>query len=397
MENRPAILGGEPTRQAGIPPWPIPDSQVWAFLEAAFASGEWGRYHGTAVPALVQKVSEHVGCQFVTPCCSGSTAVELGLRGLNVKPGDGVIMSAYDFRGNFHAVLATGAVPVLVDVKPDDFQIDVEQVSGAITPRTKAVLTSHLHGGVVDMPELRQLADENSIGLLEDACQCSGTTIAGRPAGTWGDVGVWSFGGTKTMTAGQGGCVFTNNGQVHQRIRLVQNRYNIAYPLSELQATVLIPQLDQLSKRNQKRESVRVHIEDLLMKYNWLQPFPMNVPNSTQGTYKVGFQYEQQEGGLTRRQWVSAMRAEGVAFDVGFEALHRCHSRRRFQQHGALDNAERAHESVVCLHHPVLLCDDQELQLINEAIMKIYYATPQIRDAFKTGQIANVEDSNLTL
>lgn len=397
MQNQPAILGGEPTRPAGIPAWPIQEEDVRAAFESAFASGDWGRYHGTAVPALIQKVSEHVDCEFVTPCCSGTTAIELGLRGLNVKPGDEVIMSAYDFRGNFHAVLAVGAIPMLVDVRSDDFQISVEQVASAISDKTKAILASHLHGGGVEMPELRKLADQTDVGLLEDACQCSGTTVAGRPAGTWGDAGVWSFGGTKMMTSGQGGVVFTNNGQVNQRIRLVQNRHNIAYPLSELQATVLLPQLDLLSERNEKREAAREQIIASLQEYVWLRPIPMRVPDSTPGTYKIGFQFNQQENGLTRRQWVAAMRAEGVAFDVGFEALHQCHSRRRFQQLGSLDNADIAHQTVVCLHHPVLLNDDIELNLIYEAVARVRNSASEIRDAFESGDLKDVEQPNLQL
>ncbi len=117
------------------------------------------------------------GVPYVWLCSSGTAAVELALRGLGVGPGDEVILAAYDFKANFTDVLALGALPVLVDLRPDDWQLDVEQVESALGPRTRAVIASHLHGGSVSMHRLREILAGREIGIVEDVCQCPGAHL----------------------------------------------------------------------------------------------------------------------------------------------------------------------------------------------------------------------------
>ena len=114
----------------------------------------------------------------------------------------------------------------------------------------RAVIVSHLHGGLAAMPEIRAWADLRGVAVVEDACQVPGARIAGRLAGTWGDVGVLSFGGSKLLSAGRGGALLTDRSDVVQRIKIYSERGNQAYPLSELQAAVLLPQLESLAERN---------------------------------------------------------------------------------------------------------------------------------------------------
>lgn len=397
MSRTPAILGGTPIRENGIPEWPINDAEVRAALDDVFQSGDWGRYHGKHVQQLVNWMAEFARREFVIPCSSGTAAVELALRGLRVQPGDEVIMSAYDFRGNIGSVLASGAVPVLIDVRPDDFQLNVDLVEAAITEKTKAILASHLHGGTVNLPELRRMADVHRLGIIEDACQNPGSTVASLPAGTWGDVGIWSFGGSKTVTAGRGGVLFTNDPQIHQRVRLHQFRHNEAYPLSELQAAVLLPQLKRLNERNNVRQQAAENVITTLSGFAFLKPFARTVPNSTPGTYKIGFRYDEQMAGLTRELWVTAMRAEGVAIDVGFESLHRCHSRRRFHQPAELKHADDAHDSIVCLHHPVLLGTEDDLRDISQAVSTIDEHASAIRQKYEAGELGAFSQQQLEL
>src|SRR4029078_10035369 len=101
--------------------------------------------------------------EHVALCASGTAAVELALRGLAVGPGDQVLLAASDFRGNFQDVLAVGAVPVLVDVRPENWMIDPARILKAIGPKSKSIVVSHLHGGVVDMPEIRRTATSHSL------------------------------------------------------------------------------------------------------------------------------------------------------------------------------------------------------------------------------------------
>jgi dTDP-4-amino-4,6-dideoxygalactose transaminase len=138
---------------------------------------------------------------------SGTIAVELALRGLKVAAGDEVILAAYDFPGNFRAIEAIGARPMLVDLAPGTWTLDVDHVEAAISPVTKAIVVSHLHGSLADMQRLCELANERGLTIVEDACQVPGASISGRPTGSWGDCGILSFGGSKLLTAGRGGAI----------------------------------------------------------------------------------------------------------------------------------------------------------------------------------------------
>src|SRR5207302_2729527 len=113
----PALLGGPPVRPQGPPDWPLPDTDVLAALQVAYADHSWGKYHGGRVEQLEQRLADYHGVPHVLACGSGTFAIELALRALRVGPGDEVAMAAYDYPGNFFAIHATGAMPVLVDVE----------------------------------------------------------------------------------------------------------------------------------------------------------------------------------------------------------------------------------------------------------------------------------------
>src|SRR3989440_8110529 len=144
-------------------------------------------------------------------------------------------------------------MPVLVDVAPDNWNLAPERLAAALGPSTRALIVSHLHGGLVPVRAVTALAAEHGVRVVEDAAQVPGAVVQGRRAGTWGDVGVLSFGGSKLLTAGRGGALLTRRPDVHQRARTVLHRANAVCPLSELQAAVLIPQLDELDGRNARR------------------------------------------------------------------------------------------------------------------------------------------------
>src|SRR5947207_4510999 len=136
-----------------------------------------------------------------------------------------------------------GGPPVLVDVHPDNWNLDPARLEAACGPATRAVIVSHLHGGLVPMREVMAFAAARQITVIEDAAQCPGAMVQGRRAGTWGDAGVLSFGGSKLLTAGRGGAILTAKHTIAQRARIWQMRGNLVAPLSELQAAVLRPQL----------------------------------------------------------------------------------------------------------------------------------------------------------
>jgi len=379
----PAILGGAPVRPEGPPAWPFPDPEVRAAVEEALASGAWGQYHGPHVCALEAELAALHGVPHALTCASGTLAVEAALRALRVGPGDEVVMAAYDYESNFLTVHALGAKPVLVDLRPDNFQLDETELAAAFTPLTKAVICSHLHGGIVDVPAVRALCAARGVGVIEDAAQAPGATAFGAPAGTHGDIGTLSFGGSKLLTAGRGGALLFRDALLYQRAKTWLHRGVQAWaPLSELQAAALRPQLRALAARTAWRaERVREVCEDLPP---GLVPFAQPHAGCAPAYYKLGFAYDPGAFGLSRDLFAKAVRAEGVALDAGFRALHVGRSPSRYRAVGALPSAARAHERCAILHHPVLGLSQADARQVAEAAAKVY----RYRDAIARAALA---------
>jgi perosamine synthetase len=335
--------------------WPLYDPEIAELLAEMARDGSWGRYDGPYGERLVSQLTRLVDLPFVFPCSSGTIAVELALRGLGVQPADEIVVGAYDFPGNFRAIEALGAKPVLVDIEPDTWGLDPQQVADAVGPATRAILCSHLHGGLTPMPQLREIADGHGVALVEDVCQAPGARIAGRTAGQWGDVAVFSFGGSKLLTAGRGGAVVTARQEVFQRVKIFAERGNLAFPLSEMQAAVLLPQFDKLAERNRIRETNAALLLDLLSDLEGLGPVRdwRLSSGDAPSFYKLGWRVEWDEASL-RDNWVAAAHQAGIALDPGFRGFAG-RSAKRCRKVGNLPHAKRAAERTLVLHHPVLL------------------------------------------
>jgi dTDP-4-amino-4,6-dideoxygalactose transaminase len=265
-------------------------------------------------------------------------------------------------------------------VDPDNWNLAPENLAAAFGTATRAVIVSHLHGGLVPMREVMEVAGRHGIAVIEDAAQAPGAIVQGRQAGTWGDVGILSFGGSKLLTAGRGGAILTRHAAVAQRARLWLQRGNHVCPLSELQAAVLLPQLDRLAERNiQRLRAVRFLTAQLVgvpgMALFRNRPLEQSEPSY----YKVGWQFDASAFGLIRARFLAALRAEGIAVDEGFRALHVERSPNRWRGPGPLTQAERAHEGAIVLHHPVLLDSDEDLMQVVWAVEKIHGHAEQLR------------------
>jgi perosamine synthetase len=378
--DTPALLGGPPVRPEGPPEWPPAEPDVLAALQSAHADGSWGKYLGPNVTQLENRLSSEFGVAHVTTCASGTLAVEVALRALGVGTGDEVILGAYDFEPSFLTIHTLGARPVLIDVSPTHSGLLAENLESAITPATQAILVTHLHGGLVPMSAVMDVASRRSIAVVEDAAQATGATIEGKPAGSWGDVGVLSFGGSKLLTAGRGGAILTSRPDVFQRARVVLIRGIQQWaPLSEMQAAVLVPQVQRMADMTARRALRVGQLVDALADVPGLRPFGPAPPSSQPAYYKVGFFLDEAQFGLTRDVFVKALRAEGIAFDPGFRALHVGRAAGRYRAAGPLPNAEIAGQAVVVLHHPVLALSETDVEQVAMAVQKTYRNAARLR------------------
>lgn len=369
-DELPALLGGTAVRPEGPPAWPMADAAVSAAIQAAIVNGAWGQYHGPHVPRVETLLTESFSVSHAITCASGTLAVEIALRAVGVGPGDEVILGAYDYEPSFLAIHAIGALPTLVDVQASNVCIDLDRIEAAISPATKAILATHLHGGLATMTGLAQLASRRGIALIEDAAQVPGARVEGVPAGSRGDLGILSFGGSKLLTSGRGGAILCQRADLAQRVRLLLSRGVQQWgALSELQAIALEPQTQALPERTAHRQQQVDRLCAMLCDLPGLTPFDCG---DTSAYYKLGFFLDPEAMGLSRERFVKALRAEGVAFDAGFRALHVGRARSRYRTSGPLPNAERAGNRVVILHHPVLGLGEAEVEQVAKAMWKTY-------------------------
>jgi dTDP-4-amino-4,6-dideoxygalactose transaminase len=369
-----ALYGGTPVLAEGPPSWPTADPDVGDALRTAWADGSWGTYHGTWLDRLTAKLSEMHARDFVLPCSSGTYAVEAALRGLGVEKDDEVVLAAYDFPGNFRAIEQIGARPVLIDIAEENWSLNPKLLDAVCSPAVRAVIVSHLHGRLAPIEAIENWAQSRGVALIEDACQVPGAKIGNRTAGSFGDVSVLSFGGSKLLTAGRGGALLTCREDIYQRAKIFGHRGNDAFPLSQLQATVLLPQLEVLEERNRQRGQAVDFLLQQREKWSGLQAFSFRAEDAQPSYYKLGWLYTGDTlEGPSRELFLRALQSEGLAIDSGFRGFaHR--SERRCRRPVPLPFSERAAKSTVLMHHPILLADQSTLTKIAEAFDKIHAA-----------------------
>ncbi|MCP9879577.1 DegT/DnrJ/EryC1/StrS family aminotransferase [Cyanobium sp. A1C-AMD] len=180
-----------------------------------------GQYIGGAtISRFETDFATACGVPHAIGCNSGTDALILALRGLGIGPGDEVITASFSFFATAEAISAVGATPVFVDVEESSYLIDLDQLEAAITPATRALLPVHLFGRPVDMERVCAIAERHGLKVVEDCAQASGASWAGRPVGSWGDVGCFSFFPTKNLGAvGDGGAITCRDAELAQVIR----------------------------------------------------------------------------------------------------------------------------------------------------------------------------------
>jgi dTDP-3-amino-3,4,6-trideoxy-alpha-D-glucose transaminase len=219
---------------------------------------------GTPVESFENAFAAWCEAEHAVGVSSGTAALELALRGLGIGPGDEVIVPTNSFIASAEAVSAAGAVPRLVDVDPETALITAETVAAAITPRTKCVIPVHLYGRPVEMDPLLELCRQHGLHVVEDACQAHGARYRGRPVGSLGDAGCFSFYPTKNLGAwGDGGAVVCADAELARQVRLLRshgegNRHEHQLPartdrLDALQAAILERKLGYLDEVNRNR------------------------------------------------------------------------------------------------------------------------------------------------
>jgi perosamine synthetase len=239
------------------------------YVNDAIRTG-WGDKCYDYLKRFEKSFAAYQGAAYALATSSCTGAIHLSLAAMGVGPGDEVIVPDINWIASVVPVTYLGAKPVFVDVLEDSWCIDPAKIEAAITPRTKAILAVHLYGNLAEMEPIRAIAGRHQLKVLEDAAEGFGSLYKGRKAGTWGDVGVYSFHGAKTMSTGEGGMLITDSEALMDRIRILSdhgrdpkvNRVfwmaetGYKYKMSNLQAAMGCAQIERADELVEKKREI---------------------------------------------------------------------------------------------------------------------------------------------
>lgn len=216
-------------------------------------------------------------------CSSGTAGLHMGVRALEIGPGDEVITTPFSFVASANCLLYEQAVPRFVDIEEDSFGLDPDQILAAVTPRTRAVLPVHVFGRPCRIEAITSTARDRGWAVIEDACEALGSSVNGRPVGSFGDVSVFAFYPNKQITTGEGGMVVTDDATLAETMQSLRNqgrdtdgtwlrhvRLGYNYRLDEMSAAVGVAQLERLAELRAGRDRVVAEYERTLAEYDWV-------------------------------------------------------------------------------------------------------------------------------
>lgn len=412
MGDRLAIDGGPPTWTKGWPAWPVADDREVAAIVRVVRSGQWWRFalgqateplptgaeefpdHWGEVARFQRRFARAHGCEYGVACTSGTTALQIALRALGVKPGDEVIVPAYTFIATATAPALIGARPVFVDIDPATCNLDPQRAEEAVTSRTRAIVPVHLGGQPADMEAVNALARRHGLVVLEDAAQAHGASYRGRRAGSLGDAGAFSFQVSKNVSGGEGGMIVTNDRAVaelcdslvwvgrRQGDLWYEHRYLAGNArMTEFQAAILNVQLARLEEQMARRARSAAILDRLLSEIEGIEPL-LPHPSTTGHAYHLYmFRYHQQAfGGWEKARFIEAVNAEGVPVMTGYVTpIYAQPAMAEFapdpgEWAARCPEAERACREMVWIPQNALLAGDDAMEAIAEAIAKVQRA-----------------------
>ncbi|MGQ9628976.1 MAG: DegT/DnrJ/EryC1/StrS family aminotransferase [bacterium] len=304
---------------------------------------------GPKVTEFEEKVAEYVGARYAVATSSCTTALHLSLLALGVGPGDEAIVPAFTFVATANAVEYVGARPVFVDIDPKTFNIDVDEIEGKITSRTKAILPVHLFGLSAEMDAIMDVAERHNLKVVEDSACALGTRYRGKHAGTFGEAGCFSFHPRKAITTGEGGMIVTGDPALAERLRSLRDHgagasdlarhrqgipelpeYNVLgynYRMTDIQGAVGVEQMRKLDWILERRMEGAEYYNEALKDLEGIRtPFVPEFCSHSYQSYVVLV-----EEGLSRDGLASELKRKGISTRQGTHSVpHLGYYRRKY-------------------------------------------------------------------
>ena len=333
-----ALTGGTPVRAEPFPAWPVFPEQDIAALADRLRAGD--RSDDDPVIEFEQAFAAAHGAHYGIGVNSGTSALELGLQALRLDRGAEVIVSPITFFASVSAILNAGLVPIFADIDPDTYNIAPTAIQAAITPRTGAIMTVHFGGVSCDMQPILDIAQRHSLAVIEDVSHAHGGTWNDRGLGSIGDVGCFSCGSGKNLSAGGGGVLITNDPLIHERasgygelnhprrqrrreltgVRETRPVTEEFFPyasgnrrLHPVHAVLGLPQLQRLDEQTARRDANGRYLASLLDDIDGVTPRRQDPFATRAANHLFVLRYSAPAfGGLSRELFVKALNAEGI-------------------------------------------------------------------------------------
>ncbi|MDE5590035.1 MAG: UDP-4-amino-4,6-dideoxy-N-acetyl-beta-L-altrosamine transaminase [Acetatifactor sp.] len=352
---------------------------------------------GPRVQELEEKLCEVTGAKYAVVVANGTAALHLAALAAGFGEGDEVIVSSITFAASANCVLYCGATPVFADIRPDTYNIDPEAVEKLITPRTKGIVAVDFTGQSVEHDALRAICEKHNLIMIEDAAHAIGTKYKGRPIGSIADMTCFSFHPVKTVTAGEGGAITTNDEQLYRRLMRVRTHgitrnqdemvhptdagwYNeqvelgYNYRMTDFQAALLLNQLKKLPAFSARRKEI-VDIYDRAFADMPEIVVQREIPESDTTRHLYILRLNPERLRCDRRQFFDALYAENTCPQVHYLPVywHSYYEKLGYKK-GLCPNAEKYYEEVMSIPLYYSLTDE-DVEDVIRAVKKVvaYY------------------------
>jgi dTDP-4-amino-4,6-dideoxygalactose transaminase len=337
-----AILGGPKTRTEPYPEWPVWDQRDIEAVTEVIKSGQWGGfpYPGPKTAELARKFAELQGGGYAVPMANGTVTMEVALRAAGIGWGDEVIVPAYTFQATASAPLAAGAIPVIVDVDPNNYCLDPNAAEKAITPKTRAIIPVHLGSSMADMDAIMALAEKHNLIVIEDCAHAHGAKWNGKGAGTLGHFGSFSMQSSKILTTGEGGILLCSTPELAAKAASIIDcgrphalgggpedssmdfQVGGNYRLSEISAALALVGIERFPAQAKQREAMAAYMDESLSEIQGIRVLKRDPRHTTRSFYRYIFAIHPETFGVEHDVLCAALDAEGIGCWVGYEAMH---------------------------------------------------------------------------
>jgi dTDP-4-amino-4,6-dideoxygalactose transaminase len=333
-----AYRGGTPVRTEPYPEWPELGERDAEAVADVVRGGQVGGFPepGPRAAEFAVRFGEYQGASHGIVMVNGTVTMEVALKALDIGWGDEVIVPALTFAATAYAAIAAGALPVIVDVEPERWTIDCDQVEAAITPRTRAIMPVHLGQQMADMDRLTEIAERHGLAIVEDCAHAHGRRWRDRGAGCIGSFGSFSHQTTKILTAGEGGTLLTSDEALARRAHSIidcgrakdpageETTFGANYRLSELGAALLCAQLDRFEAQRALREEGERILEELIGDVEGVRMNPVDERVTRRSFYRYILRIDPEAfAGASNQTVADALEAEGIGAEVQYPPMSR--------------------------------------------------------------------------